>query len=499
MSFKEVKELRTSGKLIEALNMAKDDLQADPSNVWNKRSISWVYYEFLKSNAQLESYDEFLINFNHIIELDLDQDEAKMLHESTAMQLGKLIYACFNQNNVNVEKIDELFEKLKLLHIGKPSDANSFLIKACLKGNKSWKNFNKIFDHFGFDSFQEKDFLSEEYQGKAILSTVEKYYNAYSKFLIDISKDGFTSPVIPQQLMLEFLPRLNAMIASHPEYQFLPYFKAKMLIFMGRKDEVIEAFLPFAKRKKSEFWVWEVLAETFDKSDESCFACYCKALSLKSPQEFLIGIRRDFADLLIAKGLHGEAKYEIEKIVEIRNAQGWKIPNDILTITNQSWYSETISKSSNVDLYNQYVSKAEELLFQSVEEEIIVVEFVNHDKQMLSFIKDKSKHGYFSYRGLIQKINVGDLLRVRFNGNGQDGFYKALSLRKAATEDCSDAVRNFEGVIKIKEGTDFGFVEDIFIDPGNIKRNQWVTNQTINGKAILSFNKKKGQWGWKMV
>ena len=55
------------------------------------------------------------------------------------------------------------------------------------------------------------------------------------------------------------------------------------------------------------------------------------------------------------------------------------------------------------------------------------------------------------------------------------------------------------GVIKIKEGSDFGFVDDIFIDPGNIKRNQWVTNQTINGKAILSFNKKKGQWGWKMV
>jgi hypothetical protein len=272
-----------------------------------------------------------------------------------------------------------------------------------------------------------------------------------------------------------------------------------MLILLNRRDEVLEAFLPFAKRKKSEFWVWEVLAETFDKTDENCFACYCKALSLKSPQEFLIGIRKDFANLLITKNLQCEAKFEIEKIIEIRNTQGWKIPNDILTITSQSWYSATTAKSSNADLYNQYTSKAEELLFHSVEEEIIVVEFVNQDKQMLNFIKGKSKHGYFSYKGLTPKPRIGDLMRVRFNGEGSDGFFKVLSLSMAKQDEQTEALKLFEGNIRIKEGSDFGFVGDIFIEPSILKRYNFINNQEISGKAILSFNKKKNQWGWKMV
>ena len=499
MSFKEVKELRTSGKIDEALIMAQADLEADSSNVWNKRSISWVYYEFAKKNSNINGYDAFINYFDKIIELELEESDAKMLHENLAIQLGKLVYDVFRVKDFDIEKINNLFEKSKQLLIGKPSDANSFLIKAFLKGNKIWKNIDRVFSHFGFDSFQDKDFLSEEFNGKAILSTVEKYYNAYSKNLIDMSKDGFTSPGLTQHEMLEFLPKLDDVIKNHPEYQFLPYFKAKMLIFLNRKDEVLDAFLPFAKRKKSEFWVWEVLAETFEKTNDNGFACYCKALSLKSPQEFLIGIRKDFADLLIAKGLHCEAKFEIEKILEIRNAQGWKIPNDILSITNQSWYSETTAKSSNVDLYNQYASKAEELLFQSVEEEIIVVEFVNHNKQIMNFIKDKLKYGFFSYKGLIQKPKVGDLLRVRFNGEGSDGFFKVLSLNVAKQDDHSDAFKSFEGNIRIKEGSDFGFVGDIFIEPTILKRHNFTNNQEISGKAILSFNKKKGQWGWKMV
>ena len=48
MSFKEVKELRQQGKLKEALELAQSDLEQNPEDIWNKRSIAWVYYDYLK-------------------------------------------------------------------------------------------------------------------------------------------------------------------------------------------------------------------------------------------------------------------------------------------------------------------------------------------------------------------------------------------------------------------------------------------------------------------
>jgi hypothetical protein len=222
-------------------------------------------------------------------------------------------------------------------------------------------------------------------------------------------------------------------------------------------------------------------------------------LSLKTPEDFLIKLRQAFAEMLIKKSMFNEAKTEIQKVISTREKHQWKIPNQIMQWTEMEWYKTANAKRDNSDVYLRHLKQAEEILFQDIPEELIVIEFVNENKNIISFVKDKQKFGFFNYAEKLIKPQIGDLLKVRFNGAGQDGFYKILSAEKADPEDVSDAVRNFEGVIIIKEGSDFGFVEDIFIDPGNIKRNQWVTNQTINGKAILSFNKKKGQWGWKMV
>jgi len=75
-------------------------------------------------------------------------------------------------------------------------------------------------------------------------------------------------------------------------------------------------------------------------------------------------------------------------------------------------------------LYSSHIKQAEEILFQDIPEEIIAVEFVNENKSMLNFVKDKRKFGFFNYSGNLTKPQIGDLLKVRFNGDGQDGFYK---------------------------------------------------------------------------
>ena len=108
MSFKEVKELRINGKLEEALILANSDLASDPSNVWNIRSISWVYYDFLKSNTDISNFITFNEYLDKILSLEQTVDDAIMLHENVAIQIGKLVYNIFKEKEVDFEKIDKL-------------------------------------------------------------------------------------------------------------------------------------------------------------------------------------------------------------------------------------------------------------------------------------------------------------------------------------------------------------------------------------------------------
>jgi hypothetical protein len=498
MSFKEVKELRTNGKIQEALDMATRELEADPTNIWNKRSISWVYYEYVKRNASIDGFNDFKSFIEKILNLELSHEDAIMLHENVAIQLGKVVYAIYKEREVDYTKVDQLFELSKKLWIGKPSNANSFIIKAFLKGNKTWPKIIDFIDFFGFASFQESDFKAEEFNGRAISSTVEKFFNAYSKKLIDSFKELNCDRNELQNRIGLFLPILDAQISNNPEYQFLPYFKAKLLIHMGEKDQVLTAFLPFAKRKKNDFWVWEVIAETFPKNDEYNFACHCKALSLSSPEEYLVGLRKDFAEMLIFRGLYAEAKCEITKLIDARTKNGWKVPNDVLAITNLSWYPEIQGNKSNQNFYVQYTGKAEAILFQETPEEIVVVEFVNSDKQVLNFVKDESKHGFFSYKGQINKPEIGDVLKVRFHGEGKDGRYQILSLLKDNSLH-TKALISFKGKVKRLIDKEFAFVDNYFIEPRLVAKHQLSNNMKVNGKAILSFNKLKSTWGWKVI
>ena len=60
MPTKEITALRKEGKLEEALAMAKAELDADPTTIWPKRNISWVFYEYLKQHNTPDHFDPFM-------------------------------------------------------------------------------------------------------------------------------------------------------------------------------------------------------------------------------------------------------------------------------------------------------------------------------------------------------------------------------------------------------------------------------------------------------
>ena len=500
MSIREVIQLCKADRLDEALQIVSANLESDPENIWNKRAAAWVFYYHLKKYTQPDSFEGLKENLTKIKDLQLPEDE-KMVFDNCAWQIGSLVFTLQKTEHVDYGKINELFEIVKDFHFTKPSEAYSFIYKAFHKGYQNWSNYLTFADWWNFENLRSEDYLKEEFKGKKMMSIAEQAYIAYSKKLLEGEPlDPFGQQrAIDKEKIQSFLPKLDALIDKHPDYQYPPYFKAKLLLASGNDENALSAFLPFAKQKRNDFWVWELMAEIFSDDKEVQFACYCKALSLKTPVDFLVKLRQTFSEMLIERKMYNEAKTEIQKVIATREKHEWKLSNQIVQWTEQEWYKSAIAKKDNQDLYSSHIKQAEEILFQDILEEIIAVEFVNENKSMLNFVKDKRKFGFFNYSGNLTKPQIGDLLKVRFNGDGQDGFYKILSAKKADSNATSDAMKGFEGTIKVISPQNFGFIEDIFIEPKIIEDSKLTDGQPVKGRAILSFNKKKNEWGWKAI
>lgn len=500
MSFKEIKVLRQAGKLDEALQMANQAMEAEPENIWNKRAAVWVFYDYLKKYAQPDSYHAFKENLIKIKNLQLPENE-KMVFDNCAWQIGSMVFGLQKTENVEYGKINEIFEIIKDFHFSKPSEAYSFIFKAFHKGYQNWSSYLTFADWWNLENLRPEDYLKEEFNGKKIMSVAEQAYIAYSKKLLEGEPvDPFGEQrVIDKAKIQSFLPQLDALIEKHPDYQYPPYFKAKLLLALGSDGNVLSAFLPFAKQKRNDFWVWELMAEILNNDKDLQFACFCKALSLKTHEDFLVKLRQNFAGMLIERNLLNEAKTEIQTVIATRSKNEWKLPSQIIQWTEQEWYNVAIAKRDNHDLYSNHVKIAEDVLFQDIPEEVVVVEFVNEHKGMLNFVKNQKKFGFFKYASHIEKPQIGHLLKVRFNGEGQDTFYKVLTVSKVDTGLSSEALREFQGVLKVVVTQNFGFVEDIFIEPKLIQENNLRDGCITEGKAILSFNRKKSSWGWKAI
>ena len=500
MSFKEIKELRKAEKLDEALEKANQALKAEPDNIWNKRAAAWVYYDYIKKYVQPASFELFKENLLKIKELQLPEEE-KMVFDNSAWQIGKIVFGLEKQEQVDYGKINELFDIIQEFHFTKPSEAYSFIYKAFHKGYQNWSRYLEFADWWNFDNFRPEDYLKEEFKGKKIMSIAEQAYIAYSKKLLEGEPVGSFGErrAINKEKIRAFLPQLDRIINEHPEYQYPPYFKAKLLLALGDGENILSAFLPFAKQKRNDFWVWEVMAEIFPDDKEIQFACYCKALSLKTPEDFLVKLRQTFAGMLVERQMYNEAKTEIQKVISTKEKHKWKLSIRITQWIGQDWYKSATSKKDNKELYLQHVKKAEEILYQDLPEEIIAVEFVNKNRNILSFVKNEQKFGFFNYSGKLDKPQIGDILKVRFNGEGQDGFYKILTAKKAEPNLTSDAIRDYEGTLKVLSPQNFGFVDDVFIEPKLIQKKNLTNGQYLTGKAILSFNKTKNKWGWKAI
>lgn len=499
MPSKEIKELRQSGRLQEALEMAKAEFDADPGNIWTKRNLSWVYYEYLKASTETAHYDDFVQWLQRMVELELPRDE-KMLFDSLAFQVGKMVFAILREEPIPVQKIQHLAELIRPFYFTKPSDAYSFILKGFHKGLKDTGYYGDFIDWWGLENLSSKDYLKETLpDGKEMMAMAEQVFISYAKYLLP-KRDAHGEVHFDADKAHRFIPQLEALAEAHPGYQYPPYFQAKLLLALGDKEDMLSALIPFARKKQNDFWVWEILAEAVQSDPEKVFSCHCRALLCNSPEEMLVGARQKMAEAMVQKGLYGEAKTEIEQILKVKETQGHKVPAIVSNWMAQPWYAASKSLGSNKSFYRNHTQEAEDVLFGDLAEELVFVEFVNSDKGMLNFIASEDKFGFFKFDRFLKKVHPGEVLSVRFNNGAKGGRYTVLTCKKSSNEAFkSQFQKELEGTVKIKPGTSFGFLGDAYIHSSLVEKYKLVDGQNFKGQIRKTYDSKKEKWGWKLV
>jgi hypothetical protein len=491
--------LRKRGMLKEAFAMAKAELDAEPDNVWAKRSISWVYYEYAKRIADNNDLTGFIKCIEAILALGLPADEV-MIFDQLAWQIGKIVYRSVDEQNSHIRELIRIFRLTKDCSFTKPSKQYSFLLKAFHKALKRHGSYLDLPEWWGLENLEPEDFeIGDLPGGKKTMALAEQVYVGYAKHLLPhIGPLGET--IFDRAKTEAFLPSLTALIKDHPEYQYPQYFKAKLLIALGDKEHVMAELLPFARKKSGDFWVWELLAEAFPEDNDVVFACYCRALLCKSPEEMLVKLRQAMASMLIARKMFNEARAEIDRVVNMMKENGWKVPKAMQDWTDAAWYRDAKPGSSNVGLYKMHASRADSILYADIPEETVIVEFVNSSRKILNFITAAERTGFFKYDRFLDKVEIGETLQARLEINGNEAPSRVYTLSRVNDEELRrQFMKPVEGSVRIMDGKPFGFIDDIFIPPDIVSKFKLVDGMTFKGQAVKTYDKKKERWGWKYL
>ncbi|MDN3562405.1 tetratricopeptide repeat protein [Vreelandella neptunia] len=134
-------------------------------------------------------------------------------------------------------------------------------------------------------------------------------------------------------------------------------------------------------------------------------------------------------------------------------------------------------------------------------ERIGVVDNVNQQKKLIHFLVETKIDGTIPFSNLNEEYKVGDSILVRLSKyTTKDGTrYRVLSAKKSCSVASQSLRKEFQELVRIND-TGLGFTSsEIFIPPDLVKIHNLKDEGLVEGVALLTFNKKRSEWGWKAV
>jgi hypothetical protein len=275
------------------------------------------------------------------------------------------------------------------------------------------------------------------------------------------------------------------------------YLYGKLLLALGSTtEEALKVIVPFARRKASEFWVWQLLSDVFTNDQEKQLACLIRAVNCHTKEEFLGKVRIKLAALYIQRNQLDYARCQIDKVTENYLRHGWHLPSEVEYWIHQPWI-RTVNPNSNAPL--DYQTITDEILLKGTEEAIAIVTYLDQNSHRSTLIYGRK----ISIKQKLRfNVKTGDVLKINFIKESDDST-KVLSARRTDLPEGLDFAKKVEGTVKKRTDKPFAFLQtsngDFFISPNVVNQNNRFGGEILKSLVVYDYNRKKDTWDWTCV
>lgn len=427
-----------------------------------------------------------------------DIGEAPMNYKAM-WPVRSLLFARKEAGTLEFQDLDRLWDALSGIDFEKPHRYYSILLDCFLRvkdlDGEGWTGFVDMVDRWGLENLLPEDYQRTlQTNGMRITSLAERIYSSYVKSLLAEVAAGRH-----QKEAEAFVYELDLLAESHPEFQNTLYYKALLCKSTGHPEEALSAAREFVKRRRNDFWAWSMLGDIVD-GEELRLSCYCRAMLCKTDPVFLVKVRQKLGMMMYQRGEYSNARREFDEIMSVHARKGWRNPGMVDEIVRQQWYEMTVPEYSNTRYYTGHLSETEAFMLGDIPETSIIVTRYNTQKQVVNFITEDRRRGFFSAKRMNERFVDNGIYKVRFGGE-----FDEKTAAKVATCRRVEDITEYEGLfwrrlsaeVNIRPGQSFTFVEGVYVDGSLLHGIEPGTYCEIT--AVLYYNIKHETWGWRAV
>ena len=432
----------------------------------------------------------------------------KVAYVNVGWCLYRLLAELAPKPDPDTELVNKCFNIYKKFEILGPSNLHAQMLRIALYfKDVEGLDLLDFLQSWNFDNFREEDYEPfKTGNGSIIPSLCERAYLTYSRVLLGSMRSS--DPVIVErakEYAMEFLPLLEEVLEKLPRNVWLPYARTLVMSQLGKPQRVQMELIHLLKTQNNQFWAWASLAESLgmENRDQEALSCYCKAFLLPAQGELAGHVRESFAALLVKMRLYAEARTEIEQIERNRKKKPTKLSKNMELWSESEWFKSVRFNRDNKILYVRNAGRADQLLWSDLPDSIAIVTHVDAARGVFFFAVDKKIGGKHNVKGVFMKVKVGDILAIKLREAETEmgKAWKVVGGKFEKDKVPKDICQVLDENIQIPYGRDFGFMKpsNVYVGADVVKTYRLYDGQKVKALALLSYNKAKAEWGWKLI